>query len=372
MMMNLLFVINNSINYGGAERYVSVLANALVKGGFRVVVIACDGPITKYLDRKIIHEKIEPMKGISKQDQLKIAKVIEKVCKKHDIDLIHCNSLADFRASSLIKNILDIPLIFTAHLIAETPETPIIGAELGKMADKVIAISNFIRTHLIKTGLFESKLSLTYHGIDVNKFKQRKPSSRLKFSLGARGNERIIMNVARLYPIKGIDQLIRAVPIILEKGNSIKVVSVGGGFYKDEYASLAKTLGINNKIVFLGARDDVEKLLSAADIFCLSSRSESLSLAILEAMAEGKPVVATKVGGIPEVVIDNTTGLLVPAENPQALANAINKLLEDKDLAKRLGNNGKERVHKLFKLDRMVNETIFTYQSVLEGERIYA
>jgi|GEM_PF-1491884 len=370
-IMNILFVLNNSVNYGGAERYVSNLSNALARKGDKVVVVSCTGPILKHLDSGIIHKKIDPSEG-NKQDVMKIAQVIEDACKKYKINLIHCNSLTDFRASSIVKKITGIPLIHTAHLTEEGPEFPIIGAEFNKGVDKVIAVSNFINNHLQQTGLLESKIELIYHGVNSNEWNGRIPNKSLKYSLGIKEGERVVMCVARLYPIKGIHHVIEAVPIILEKGNNIKVVFVGDGAYRQEYKKLAEDIGVKNKVLFLGARDNIEELLSIADVFCLSSTNEALSFAILEAMAEGVPVVATKVGGIPEVVVNQVTGLLIPPGNIQGLANSINHLLEDKSMSKKLGANAKKRIEEHFRFDRMLGQTFATYERVLEEQRVFA
>jgi len=122
----------------------------------------------------------------------------------------------------------------------------------------------------------------------------------------------------------------------------------------------------------LGGRGNVAELLSIADVFCLSSNREALSFAILEAMAEGKPVVATNVGGVPEAVVNGETGLLVPPANTKELAASINTLLEDKELSKKFSANARRRVEKHFKFDRMFEETKEIYKKVLASEKVYA
>ncbi len=368
--MNILFVIDKLI-YGGSERYVNLLSNALVEEGHNVFVISTGGPIVSELNKKVIHEKVDSIPGTSKEDRVKTAKSIETICKNNQIDLVHCNSVTAFRAAKLVKRSINVPVIYTAHAV-EQSKIPVIGAELDMKVDKVIAVSNFIRHHLRKTGLLSSKINLVYHGVDTNKFRERIMKPELKSYFGIKSNERVIMCVARLKPEKGISQLIKAIPIILERGNNIKVVFVGDGANRKEYEKLAKDLGVENKVLFLGAKGNVEEILSIADVFCLSSINEALSFAILEAMAEGKPVVATRVGGIPEAVVDKVTGLLVPPGNIQGLANAINKLLEDKLLSKRLGANAKGRIKENFRFDRMLRETIALFEEVLEGEKVYA
>lgn len=370
--MKILFIINNSINYGGAERYVSTLANGLAKAGHNIVVVSSGGPLVNYLNKDIAQEIIEPILTASPEDLTKMAQFIKASSRKYKIDLIHCNSLVDFNAASLVNKMTDIPIVYTAHLTEERAGFPIIGAKLNGNATKVIAVSNFIKNHLKKTGLPSTKIELVYHGVDIHKFKENKLKLNIKHSLGIKNGERIIMCVARLYPVKGIDRLIKAIPVILERGNIIKVVLVGNGAHKKEYEKLAHSLGVKSKVLFLGVQENVEALLNAADVFCLSSVTESLSFAILEAMAVGKPVVATKVGGVPEVVVNEITGLLVSPGNTRQLAYAINRLVEDKPLAKTLGENARNRIKEIFSFDRMIKETLSVYEQVLEENKVYA
>jgi len=370
--MNILFVVTNEIgNYGGSERYVSVLSNALVEKGHKVAVVCSGGPLVKYLDKKVIVKSVGPVIGASIIERNKLAVVIERIVNEHKIELIHSNSMMDFKAARLAKKATGVSVVHTAHL-AEQTNFSVLGNQFVDGADKVIAVSSFIKTHLRKTGLFSRLINLVYHGVDISKFRERELALNLKTSLGIKSTERVIMCVARLEPIKGISHIIEAIPKILERGNNIRVVFIGDGSHKNEYKKLAKDLGVEKKVLFYGVTNKVEEFLSIADVFCLSSNNEALSFAILEAMAEGKPVVATKVGGIPEAVIDKVTGLLISPGDTQDLADAINKLLEDKPLAKKLSRNAKVRINENFRFDRMLGETVATYEEVLEGERIYA
>ncbi len=368
--MNILFVIDKFI-YGGSERYVNMLSNALVEKGYGVVVMSSGGPFVSKLNKKVVHKKVMSIAGTSREDKLKTASYIEKFSHDYAIDLIHCNSVTSFRAAKLVRKSLSLPVIYTAHA-TEQSQIPVVGAELDLNVDKVIAVSSFIKNHLRKTGLLSRKIKLVYHGVDVGKFREKDLDTRLKYSLGIKNKERVIMCVARLKPEKGISELIKAIPIILEKGNNIKVVFVGDGAFKKEYKKLASDLGVKEKVIFTGAKGNVEDYLSIADVFCLSSVREALSLAILEAMAEGKPVVATRVGGVPEAVVDKVTGLLVPPGNTRWMASAINRILEDKQFAKRLGSNARIRVKQDFRFDRMLSETIDTFHEVVEKQEVFA
>lgn len=367
--MNILFVIN-SLNYGGAERYVNVLSDALAEEGNKVIVISTGGAIVTQLNKKVVHKKVDTVGDSSKDGLIKTARSIESICKNNQIDLVHCNSVTAFRAAKLAKRLTKAPVIYTAHAV-EQSKLPVIGAELDNSVDKVIAVSNFIKRHLIKTGLLSSKINLIYHGVDTNKFRERSLDFSIKASLGIKSDERIVMCVARLESEKGIDLLIKSVPVVRSRGNHIKIVLVGGGSRRKEYEKLSNLLDVKDAVLFLGSRGNVADLLGIADVFCLPSKNEALSFAILEAMAEGKPVVATKVGGIPEVVIGGETGLLTLPGNISSLAKSINLLLEDKKLAKSFGSRAKKRVGEYFKSDRMFNETLNTFHEVMEKQEVF-
>lgn len=361
--MHILMVIN-WLEYNGVMIYVTALANAFAEEGNKVTVISAGGNSINGLHKRVRHKIVDSIPETSKANIIKTAKVIEDICLKEKIDLVHCNTPTGLDAAALVRNRTGVPVIFTVHSVPMWGN-PVVGSEIDKKADIVITVSNFIKQHLIKTGLISSKIKLIYLGIDTKKFKERSLDSSVKTSLGIKSAERVVMCVARLYVTKGINHLIKAIPIVLEKGNNIKVVFVGDGANRKEYEKLAKDLGVENKVLFLGVKDNVEELLSIADIFCLPSIRDNFPFAILEAMAEGKPVVATRVGGIPEAVVDKVTGLLIPPGDIQGLANAINKLLEDSNLAKRLGSNAKNRIKEKFIFGLMFNETVAAYKEVL-------
>ena len=368
-----ILIATNRLTFYGVTRYVKLLANALVEEGNEVFVVSAgySSSSVKVLHEKINQRLISSIPENSRSGIAKTAEAIEEICLSQKIDLVHCNTPTSLKAAAIARSRTKVPVVFTVHS-EPMCGIPIVGLEIDKLADKVIAVSEFIKQHLIKTGLISNKVKLIYLGIDTNKFNEGLKDLNVKKSLGIKKAERVVMCVSSLDPSKGIRYLIQAVPEILERGNNIKVVFVGDGGHRVEYEGLAKNLGIKNKVLFLGAKDNVEELLSIADIFCLPSVSEALSFSILEAMAEGKPVIATNVGGIPEAVVDKVTGLLVPPRNVRELALAINSLLEDSNLAERLGLNAKNRIKEKFTFSQMFNETVAAYKEVLEKQEVFA
>lgn len=152
----------------------------------------------------------------------------------------------------------------------------------------------------------------------------------------------------------------------LPDGYPVEALIIGGGRREAEMRRLAAELGLAGRVHFLGQRDDVPDLLSALDLFVLPSHSEGVSLALLEAMAAGLPVIATAVGGLPEVVTDGDNGLLVPPEDPEALATALERLLEDPALAQRLGANARRHVEENFSLERLGREINEIYTELIK------
>jgi glycosyltransferase involved in cell wall biosynthesis len=170
-----------------------------------------------------------------------------------------------------------------------------------------------------------------------------------------------VLTVARLESQKDHATLIEAVPRVPDA----RFVLVGEGGERRALESRARALGVSDRVRFLGLRGDIADLLAISDVFVLPSLYEGLPLSILEAMAAGKPVVASSIPGIDEVVVDGETGLLVPPRDPAALAASIRLLLTDSDLRVRLGDAGRERVHGTFSLERMVEGVVAVYQEAL-------
>ncbi len=163
-----------------------------------------------------------------------------------------------------------------------------------------------------------------------------------------------IVTVTRLSPEKDVATLIRATQLAVREQPGMQVEIAGDGTCMLSLKQLTQELGLDDNVYFLGQVSDVPRLLERASLFVLSSISEGISLTLLEAMARGLPVVATRVGGTPEVVVDGVTGILVPPRDPQALANAMLRLSRDADTARRMGLTGRQRVERHFDVRRAV------------------
>jgi glycosyltransferase involved in cell wall biosynthesis len=209
---------------------------------------------------------------------------------------------------------------------------------VARFSDAMLAVSEFDRQNLIvHEHIRPEQIRVFRHGIP-----RPAPSEPPALDLGPPGVP-VVGAVGRLSPIKGFHDLIRAIAEIKRRGREIRCVIAGDGPERGRLEALIDELGVSGEVELLGFRTDVLELLRAVDVAVMSSHSEGGPLAIIEYMAVGTPIVATRVGGIPELVEDGVHGLLVPPREPEALAAAIEQLLDDRDLAQGLGERALER-----------------------------
>jgi glycosyltransferase involved in cell wall biosynthesis len=239
---------------------------------------------------------------------------------------------------------------------------------LTRFADLVIPNSKSGKDYLITRGIKAKHITVIYNGINIQRLIPE-PSAieRVRNTLGLSRNTKIVGVSASLTALKDHDTFLRAAQIISGTMPQVKYFILGDGPLRQELEKLAGELGIESRVLFLGNQTEVSPYLSVFDIVCLTSNQpEGCSNAILEAMALGKPVVATRVGGNVELVEDGKTGLLVPVQNPKALADAILYILNNPEQAKEMGKQGKNRVAKNFSLERMVNDYEAIYAEAMK------
>jgi glycosyltransferase involved in cell wall biosynthesis len=246
-----------------------------------------------------------------------------------------------------------VPRVILTH---HTPELPRHDNAAGRAwlraawatKPEVIYTSETDRERDGRTGLQTHVIEL---GIDLDRFTSGRPV--------LTHDRPIVGNVARLAEQKGQRYLLEAAAELPEARFAI----VGDGELRDELERHTAELGLDENVLFTGARDDVPDLLASFAVFAFPSLFEGLCLAVIEAQAAGVPVVATPVGGIRETVVDGETGLLVPPRDPKALAQAIRRLLEDPELAARLATEAQKRARERFSRERMVERTLALYQA---------
>ncbi len=235
----------------------------------------------------------------------------------------------------------------------------------ARLCARIIVVSEDTRRAPVRQGYPDSSMETVYNGIEPHR-----PATHasMRGELGIPEDAPIVGSIGRLCAVKGQHDLIQALAS-LDNDRPAWLLLVGddleqGGAYKTYLESEASRLGIADRVVLTGYRPDVDAILRELDVFALASSTEGMPLVVLEAMRAAKPVVATPVGGTPEVVLEGETGLLIPVGQPEALARAVAALLGDPNRARRMGEAGRERVEQVFSAKAMTDRVLAIYDEV--------
>jgi len=231
--------------------------------------------------------------------------------------------------------------------------------------DRIICTSAAVRTQLLADGIPPGKLVVIPSSVDTRRFAGVRPAPHFRRSLGIPGSHLVIGTVAALADHKDYPTLLRAARLVLDKEPDISFVAVGDGPLHKEVTDLARDLGLGKRFLFLGFREDVGCLLKVFDIFVLASKTEGRGTSVLDAQALGLPVAACCAGGIPEIVTDRETGLLVPPGDPPALAAALLELAHGPELREALGARAKKAVQE-HDVSRTIESHLELYRTLME------
>ncbi len=367
--LNILQYIETS-GPGGAEAVLLNIAGNVDKNRFNPTVVLHK---SRWLHEQLLKNEIETEIIPSKRswDMFFLVKFI-RYCRSHKIDLIHSHLFGANLYSCLAGAVLRLPVITTFH-----NELYFQGRLERFMALKSIIIRNFaaqmvfvaeyMKKDYIEHSNFPDNKSVTvYNGIDLKYDIDNIDSSSLKKELGILDNDLLVGHIANLRAPKGHQYLIKAASLVCNNFPSAKFLLIGDegdGTIKKEIEDFIAESGLGENIRLLGFRKDVNKLLQLIDVFVLSSTSEGLPLSVIEAMASSKPVVATNVGGLPEIVVHDQTGYLVEPQNARALAEKLIFFLENEALRNRMGQAGRKVIEEKYSLKTMIDN----YQNLYEN-----
>ena len=244
-----------------------------------------------------------------------------------------------------------------------------------RMADCILTNAEGVRNWLIGQGYPAHKIEVIRNGIARPRSADGGPAGKLRQELGLAADIPLVAVLSRLNPLKGIEYFLEAAVTVSRRFPAVRFLIIGGASYKGdrsydvEIRQHAARLGLGSRVIFTGFRTDVREILPDINISVLPSLSEGLSNSLLESMAAGVPSIATRVGGTPEAVEDGTTGVLVPPRDSGSLAQAMALLLENPELARRLGEAAQRRVMTLFSIEKMVHQTESLYRTLLRAKR---
>jgi glycosyltransferase involved in cell wall biosynthesis len=365
-----LFQIDSGKEWRGGQRQSFFLVRELKRKGYPCrFYVQPNSPLYKKAEQEDL--PVFPLKVRSEADVLAVLKLSRQM-KKAKCVLVHSHDAHAAAVSALAAYRAKIPL----RVISRRVDFPLKNNYFSKIKyrkdiDMIIAISKGVKKVLVSSGIDKKKIKVVPSGIDYTPFENVSSKDYLHRELGFNKDDFLVGIVAHLADHKGHKYLIEAAGILKKKAPRIKLIIVGKGPLRMELDQQVKKLGVEDIVLFLGFREDVPQIMASLDLFVLSSYLEGLGTSIMDAMASHLPVVATEVGGIPELVIHEKTGLLVPPKNPAALAEAIIRIYKDRKLAYSYGENGYKVVHEKYSSRAMAKKVIKEYEIMARRKNIH-
>ncbi len=360
--MNYLRILHLHTEYGwrGGENQVYLLLKGLKEKGVKSFLIS---PPESTLGKRAKELGIQ-VKEINFKSELDLVaiNVIVKWIREKKIDLLHAHTSHAHSLAGLAGRIAGRKIVVTRR-VDFPPRGMLSRWKYRRLVDIIIAISHAIEKILKDIGIPEERIRYVPSAFDPDRLEKRGNNSYLyrEFSPG----HPVIGTIAYLTDHKGHIYLLRAIPAILKEFPQATFFVVGKGELGNHLKKEAKKLGITEQVIFTGFREDIPEILSILDVFVLPSHMEGLGSILLEAQYMGIPVVSTLAGGIPEVVRDGETGILVPPRDPEALSGAVIKLLKDKTKMAGFSLAGKKWVQN-FLPERMVEGTLAVYRELVD------
>jgi len=381
-MQNILYLSSSGELKGGGQRSLLLLLERLNRGRFNPFLLCqSDGELVEEARKLQIETSVVPFPSLKKLSLFTIIKLVRFIKEKR-IDLLHTDGPRNtFYGGMAVKlhphqspHLLSspsrgeegkergrrIPLVW--HVRVATPDK-YLDPFLPSLCTRMITVCKGANSRFSQRA--RNKIITIYNGIDIEEFNPEIPS-KIRDEFHIEKDTILIGTIGRLSLEKGQKELIEAAKEILLEFPGLKFLIAGEGKkeYKNNLIKFANGYRMEKNIIFTGFREDIPEIMKGLDIFVLPSHSEGLSRTILEAMASAKPVIATEVGGNPEAIEDGVTGILVPAKEPDKLAEAILKLVKDREKREEMGIAGRERAEKLFSIEENVRKIEELYQKL--------
>jgi glycosyltransferase involved in cell wall biosynthesis len=360
---------------GGAPRYAFELSLQLVKLGIEAVVVT-HAHSGQPEEDEIAGVRIKRVKGfVPNHPHRAVSPLLFYRCYKYildgEFDVVHGLDVYSSMALMVIPfaRIFRIPCVLTCHTVMDSAFLIFLQRVLGwifRVGDRLIAVSQASARFSRMLGFSEKRITVVPNGVDLSCFNGEIDAFSMREELGI-GDEPLVVTALRLIKRKSPELLISAFAKVLKVVPDAKLVIAGSGREEDNLSRQIQSLNITNSVFMVGrlAKEKVAQLMAAADVFVLPSKMESFGLTLLEASAAGVPVVCSNAGGIPEVFQDGFDALLYPPGDDNAMAKAIMRLLQDRELAKTISANAVETASK-FTWEMTAERTLQVYKEVLQ------
>lgn len=373
LVPHILFIIDELCEMGGAERVLLKMVRLLPRRLFRCSLITFK-----------VDDSIEELKHIScplyvlnlkktyDRNALAVASQIHAFVKREHVSVVHTFFETSDLWGGMVSRLSGVPVLVSSRRdlgILRSTKHKIAYKMMARFYDAVLAVSPQVREFCIREdGLKPSKVRTLFNGIELGPSPAPSRRAVMRRELGIASDAPVVSTIANIRKIKGLDVLVQAAGLVVSKYPKVVFVVAGKISEKEYFQELEKTcalLGIQKNVRFLGSREDVPSILEMSDVFCLPSRSEGFSNALIEAMACALPCVATDVGGNREALQDGKTGFIVKTEDWRDMARRLIALLDNREAATRMGVQGQEIVRSRFSADAMMRELVRLYQALL-------
>jgi glycosyltransferase involved in cell wall biosynthesis len=359
-----VLLVIDELDIGGTEQQILELVRAL-PGQRYVPIVCCFRPGRKAEEIASLGVRVVHLPKRSRID-LRLVLALIRLMRAERADIVHTFLIGANLWGRLAAVLAGVPTVIASERNVGIWEDPVkrhLGRLLARVTQRIVANAEAVRAYLVARGLDPRRVVTIRNGVDPGRFETPLDVAAVRRSLGVTAGDALAIVVARLEPQKGHDTVIEAAAALSQRWPRLRFLFVGGGSREAELPALVERRGLRGRILFTGFRTDSADLIRAADLSVLVSTKEGLSNTLLESLAAGRPVIASRVGGNPEVVSPDV-GFLVPPRDPQALAEALAAALSDPARAARMGARGRELVRQNFSVERMVTETAALYDAL--------
>ncbi len=360
---HVLYVSNHGEIVGGGELSLLELLGALDRARFcPIVIVPEEGGVSDRCRARGVAVCVVALPGLRRPQPRIVRSVValRGVARDRGAVLLHANGSRAMFYAGLAGRLLRRPVVWHVRV---ADGDGLLDRVLMRLASAVIVNSHAVgrRFGWAPSG----KVRCIHNGVDLARFTPRPPEAGYRRALGLPEGGPVVASIGRFVPYKGYAHLIEAAALVARARPDAHWLLVGEGEQRGELERRCRTLGMDGKIHFTGWREDVPEILAASDVFVMPSLAEHFGRVLVEAMAMGKPLVATDAGGTPEIVLHGETGLLVPPGRPEPLAGAVLALLNDSARAERLGTAGCRRARAAFSLARHAASVEALYEELL-------
>ena len=358
----------DTVGPGGAETVFIDVASRIVSRGLESIpVVAGEGWVARTLRTRGLEPLLIPSSG---SFDLSYLRRLMQVIRTERVDVVHAHLLTSSVYGSIAARLSGVPSIATFHglpdLGSPTRRLRLKFQLLNRVATRVVFVSDTLRVaFLARTSLRPRGSEVIHNGIDVHAMRVA-PDSGTRAEFGVRPGELLVVSIGNIRPAKAYDVLLRSARKVVDAGVACRFLIVGHAKepLNQQLLDLRDQLGLESHVTFIGFREDVARILAAANLFLLTSSTEGFSLATVQAMAAGVPVVATRSGGPEEIVADGVTGLLADVGDAEQIAAAVLRLHRDRSFATMISAAARQHVSENFTVDRMVDRYVRLYEDL--------